>query len=196
MKELTPQQTLNLGPILYVGTPGPRLLWEWIQPVAEPDLDMLIPHDTDDELIYRTPDWTSPLDVRNWVASETDYVSDLRQYGVIEHWPDPGFILENEKDDCDGLAILTASILFSFNVPNIRLTLGTYGDIGHMWVQWHPQEAMIIETTGTRPVDRLPLVRECPEYKARMQAQRTGSETGRIWVANEVYNDWGDIGLI
>ena len=200
MRELTQKEIASLGFTLRVGPLGNRrLLWEWIQPVSESDLDYLMADEPEpDRLIKSTPDWSNPLRVRNWVAKHTDYISDSKLWGQVEHWPDPGQVIEHARDDCDGLGILTASILFSFAVKGVRLTLGTYQGGGHMWVEYWPElgPARLLETTGDDQVDALPLAADCVEYVPSMQAERTGPHASRIWVTDEQYEFWQKVGWV
>lgn len=166
--------------------PERRPLWEFIQPVdiqalyelAEKELFPL------EALVGRHRiDFSDPLEVRNWVARFTRYVPDLEQYGVMQHWPDPGQVLDSGGDDCDGLGILTNSTLWSFGRPGVRLTLGHAGTDtpdyknNHMWCTWFPPNGgppRVLETTGDDEVGRLPTYEELAEYNyiPRVMAER------------------------
>jgi hypothetical protein len=197
MIELTKAEIFSLGSVLYVGYPDRDLLWRRIRPVSERDLDMLMSSDPE-ELIRQTPDWNNPVEVRNWVAKYTKYVPDIKQWGLVEHWADPGQVAEKKGDDCDGLAAFEASIEYSNAVRDVRLTLGRYMGRGHMWVQHHPPglRPRISETTGDDQVEELPLAEDHPEYEPWMQAERTGPHDGCIWVRPERYHRWQEIGWI
>lgn len=128
----------------------------------------------------------SPLQVRNWVVANTKWTSDREQYGVDEQWPqsvdDLYNILQTGKEDCDGLAILTASVL-SGN-KDIRLATGYYGIGDGSWGNHvycllidskEPNNPWLIETTGDDQVSTLPRLKMNPLYKTKLLCDVNGN---------------------
>jgi hypothetical protein len=117
-----------------------------------------------------------PLDVRNFVTQYGTYTPDKEQYGVNEHFPanveECYNIIRTRKDDCDGLSILTASILYTLENDNVRLTAGHYGQTNglpnHMFVllidPGNDNDPFVLETTGNKILNILPSLSECPYH--------------------------------
>ena len=127
-----------------------------------------------------------PLDVRNFVALYTRYIPDIQQYGRREHWPmsanDVYDIYLGNGDDCDGLAILTASLLHSGGKKDVRLAVGGYGapSLNHAWaIMWNNGDPLLMETTGNEHVDELPRLADCPEYFLFFSASAAEQKTWR-----------------
>ncbi len=131
----------------------------------------------------------NPLQIRNWIVSNTKWTSDKEAYGSDEHWPqiadDLYHILETGKDDCDGLAVLAASMLHTLGNKYVRLAVGYYG-IGDHSLSNHvycvlfdsienPDDPFLIETTGDEQVAVLPRLRMSPLYKTKLICDSTGN---------------------
>ena len=126
------------------------------------------------------------LKITNAVIKNTKYISDAEKYFVDEKIPesieDVKFIMDTGGDDCDGLAILTASIFYTMNDENIRLCSGYYGlgsgSKNHVWCAYHdieqPDNPYLIETTGNKEFARLPRLRMKPLYKTHFLCNAKG----------------------
>ena len=132
--------------------------------------------------IVRVSEWLGlteikPLQITNFIIKKTKYISDEEKYGVDEKIPkdvqDVHFIMNTGGDDCDGLAILTASVFHTMGDPNIRLCSGSYGFgeglPNHVWCAYHDEEQpgnpYLIEVTGNTEFASLPRLRMKPLYK-------------------------------
>ena len=83
----------------------------------------------------------------DWVCQNVEYRSDNGEY-----WFFPNETLREMAEDCDGSAILLASMLRQFYTPErVYVVAGTYRGLGHAWVEL---DGEILETTYTsaRPV--------------------------------------------
>lgn len=86
----------------------------------------------------------------DWVCQNVEYRSDNGEY-----WFFPHETLREMAEDCDGSAILLASMLRQFYTPErVYVVAGTYRGLGHAWVEL---DGEILETTYTsaRPVTDL-----------------------------------------
>lgn len=129
-----------------VGRPNRRLLHAWFFYLDLKRLNFFL---------------TDPLDVRNFVVNHVTYTSDKEVYKQNEYWlqnaEEVYSLLRNKRDDCDGVAVLTASLLYSIGNPNIQLTFGYLGDshsdfANHIWCSLFdpdkPDDPWLLETTG------------------------------------------------
>lgn len=55
--------------------------------------------------------------VDRWVSSNIKYISDLENWRFPNHFSTPEEVIKRGQDDCDGIAILTTSILLHRNIP-------------------------------------------------------------------------------
>jgi len=155
------------------GAPNRRLLHEWIFTL---DLDRVN--------FYLK----NVLDVRNFVVEHTHYTVDEQVYGVKEYWlqneSEMYNLLKNKKDDCDGVAMLTASLLNSIGNSDIHLALGYYGDpkyamfCNHAYCllmnEYDPDDPYIIETTGDDIINNLPKASDLPQYTTLVSCNAKG----------------------
>lgn len=79
-----------------------------------------------------------------WVSNNIKYESDLQHTRFPNHYPTPEEVVQAGKDDCDGIAILTTSILLSRGIP-ARLALNG----NHAWSELVTQPS--IKTNETTP---------------------------------------------
>jgi len=153
-----------------VGWPNPKPLNKWIQKLNLLTFNIMV---------------KSPLRVRNFITNYTRYVHDIENYGLSEHWPGSAqeieHILDNKMDDCDGVAILSASILYSLSYINTGLALGYYGTdpegsktvgANHAYTLdlTYIEDPRIIECTGNDTIDVLPLLSDSHAYNTLMVA--------------------------
>ncbi|MFO1501433.1 MAG: hypothetical protein U1G07_24100 [Verrucomicrobiota bacterium] len=69
--------------------------------------------------------------VSKWVLRKIRYVSDYENWWNLEYWPSADEVWQRGQEDCDGRAILTASILRSRGFRSAELAVG----LDHMWVR-------------------------------------------------------------
>jgi len=87
--------------------------------------------------------------VQNFVYAKLQYEWDWNTWGVIDYWPTVAEIVDKGKEDCDGQAVLAASLLQGRGVKT-RLAANVY----HMWVVTDQGETMtpaktkIVESTA------------------------------------------------
>jgi hypothetical protein len=74
--------------------------------------------------------------VARYVVRNVHYLSDYDNWGNVEYWPTPQEAWQKGQEDCDGRAILTASILRSRGFSSARLVIG----LDHMWVRVNENE--------------------------------------------------------
>jgi len=120
---------------------------------------------------------TSPLDIRNTVVDYLNYTPDMIVHNRNEHWIHDidGIInlLDDPRDDCDGMAIFTASWLNSVGNSTARLCVGRVENgvtpidrFNHMWVLLYKDGVpYLIETVGDKMIDELPRFDKFPNYK-------------------------------
>jgi len=79
----------------------------------------------------------------DWVCQNVDYRSDNGEY-----WFFPDETLRQMAEDCDGSAILLASMLrqAGYTPDRVYVVIGTYRGLGHAWVEL---DGKILETTYT-----------------------------------------------
>ena len=135
---------------------------------------------------------TDPLDIRNFVVTHTEHTSDLVVHKQKEYWPqtteDVYNILQNKREDCDGLAILTASLLDSIGSSRVQLALGYYGDPKKAYYANHaycllanpdnPEDPYLLETTGIYVKKKLQLMSEFPKHNTLISC----NSQGEYWI--------------
>lgn len=91
----------------------------------------------------------------HWVDKHIRYITDQQNFGVPDFWSFPEETLQHGSEDCDGLSLLTCSMLEAVGVP-AHCVMGTTNFGYHMWVEcMHPQTGdwFLIETTRGRVFD-------------------------------------------
>ena len=132
--------------LLFVLFPNPFLLLRQVENYW--NMESLIQtdfHDLDtinreiDALLY--PE-TSPkkevLVIQKYVYRHIRYEYDWKNWGNIDFWPTAGQVWERKREDCDGRAILAASILRSRGFASASLV----GSIRHLWVDIERRELL------------------------------------------------------
>jgi hypothetical protein len=181
--KLTPEQEFEFADQIVWQN---KILWNWIRPI---DLIYLEKKYMGESMAMawwrksvgsrRMLDLLEPINCVNWVIKNTKYIPDLEQHHKIEHWPLPEGVLETMADDCDGLAILISSILWSLGHRHVHLTVGRYKEPdepvsrflppNHAWVivynledwpssleSYNEYTGYILEGTGDTPFAKLP----------------------------------------
>ena len=91
----------------------------------------------------------------HWVTKHISYVTDNVNFGVPDFWLFPEETLEHGSEDCDGLSLLTCSLLEAAGVP-ARCVMGQTDFGYHMWVECMDPvtgDWFLIETTRGRVYD-------------------------------------------
>ncbi len=76
--------------------------------------------------------------VQKYVYQHIRYTYDWDNWGNIDFWPTAEQVWERRQEDCDGQAVLAASILRSRGFSSATLV----GNIQHIWVQLDQQDLM------------------------------------------------------
>lgn len=76
--------------------------------------------------------------VQRYVYQHIPYEYDWDNWGNIDFWPTAEQVWERRQEDCDGRAVLAASILRSHGFPSAKLV----GNIRHIWVHVDQGELM------------------------------------------------------
>ncbi len=76
--------------------------------------------------------------VERYVYKTIKYQYDWYNWGNLDYWPTAAEVWERKREDCDGRAVLAASILRSRGYKDARLV----ANLNHVWVQVDGQEIM------------------------------------------------------
>ncbi len=76
--------------------------------------------------------------VEKFVLGHIRYQYDWDLWGNVDYWPNAQQVWAIKREDCDGRAILAASILRSRGYPEAQLV----GNLSHVWVAVGPDELM------------------------------------------------------
>jgi hypothetical protein len=77
------------------------------------------------------PDADELRTVEAYVLEAIPYEWDWNNWGNVDYWPDAAEVWQRRREDCDGRAILAASILRRRGHANARLA----GNLQHIWVE-------------------------------------------------------------
>lgn len=91
-----------------------------------------------DALLNASTEPDEPKAVAKYVLKKIRYVSDYENWSNIEYWPTAAQVWSKRQEDCDGRAILAASILRSRGYSSARLVVG----LKHMWIQVDQNEKL------------------------------------------------------
>lgn len=86
---------------------------------------------------------SEPEVIEAYVCKRIRYLDDYSNWLNVEYWPDAEQVWSRAQEDCDGRAILAASILRSRGYSSARLAVG----LDHMWVRLNANE----KTPGAPP---------------------------------------------
>ena len=76
--------------------------------------------------------------VERFVYREIKYGYDWDVWGNTDYWPTVAEVWEKKREDCDGQAVLAASILSSRGFPDVHIV----GNMSHVWVAAGTNEVM------------------------------------------------------
>lgn len=76
--------------------------------------------------------------VERFVYREIKYGYDWDVWGNTDYWPTVAEVWANKQEDCDGQAVLAASILKSRGFPDVHIV----GNLSHVWVDSGTNEVM------------------------------------------------------
>lgn len=187
MRKLTSDEVLRHPERIVCGGPYPRPLHQWICLIG----DLLRDYKVHVE---------EPLDWCNFVAMLVTWTQDADTYNTPEHWPgcteEVRRVIEGRQDDCDGKAVLVASVLYTRGFRNVRIALGWYGHkvpdpafANHAYCLWHrtaePDALYVLDPSPGEIVRALPLLRDCPQHNTLLSA----NALGEYW-AHGAWEDW------
>lgn len=97
---------------------------------------------------YHKSPCPAPWKIMYWVCNHIRYMTDYKQFGVLDYWLFPDEILETGAEDCEGLSFLVASLLEAADY-NTRVAIGQAPFGYHAWVEFcgDDGEWYIAETT-------------------------------------------------
>jgi len=122
--------------VLFVLYPHPGLLWRQVgnlldmDRLIQPDMPAMreINREIDAQLATNhAPEFKV---VERFVYSHIKYAYDWYNWGNLDYWPTAGEVWERRREDCDGRAVLAASILRARGYPDAHLV----ANINHVWV--------------------------------------------------------------
>ncbi|MBI3877119.1 MAG: transglutaminase domain-containing protein [Verrucomicrobia bacterium] len=131
---------------LVVLFPHPLLLVREIQHVCDVEslLQTNLPalvqinHDIDALLATNTAKLTEFKAVERFVYQRIKYQYDWDNWGNLDYWPTAAEVLERGREDCDGQAVLAATILRARGHTNARIV----ANLNHVWVAVGTNELM------------------------------------------------------
>jgi len=94
------------------------------------EIDALLPPDASQEEEFTK--------IQQYVYKHIRYVYDWDNWGNIDFWPTAEQVWDLKQEDCDGRAVLAASILRSRGFTSAKLV----GNIRHIWVHMDQRELM------------------------------------------------------
>ena len=137
---------LLLFVILFALYPHPGLLFKHVQhlrnieSLIQPDLPEIavINHELDAHLNPNGSRKDEFRAVERYVNQRIPYQFDWFNWGNLDYWPTTQEVLERNTEDCDGRAVLAASILQARGFKTARIV----GNIDHVWVTVDGAELM------------------------------------------------------
>jgi hypothetical protein len=83
--------------------------------------------------------------VQKFAYEKIPYCFDWFNWGNVDYWPTAAEVWERKREDCDGRAVLVASILRSRGFSTARLA----GNLSHVWVAIDPDDPKAASTRTT-----------------------------------------------
>ena len=131
---------------LVVLYPHPVLLVKQVQHLADvesliqPGLPAMagINRDIDKLLPTNAPPQKEFQAVERYVYQKIKYQYDWYNWGNLDYWPTAAEVWERKREDCDGRAVLAASILRARGFKTARIV----GNLNHVWVAVDQAELM------------------------------------------------------
>jgi hypothetical protein len=114
------------------------------------EIDALLPADATRENEFKV--------IQRYVYQHIRYEYDWENWGNIDYWPPAEQVWQRKKEDCDGQAILAASILRSRGFVTAKLV----GNFRHIWVAvdrdelMEPDREQTFKLEGGKPILVLP----------------------------------------
>lgn len=167
----------------------PQWLQRWSNPAAliEPDHPGLAPLEAAARTQIRkqgiTADRAAFLAVQNLVLEQIPYKHDWDNSGQVDHLPSVSEVLAAGADDCDGQAIMIASLLQRMGYEAHLVT-----DVLHVWVQG--PRAAALDQGGTPSV----MIKERP--KIRVNKQLAANLTKGLTYGIQVFPAWRQLVLM
>ncbi|MBI5800028.1 MAG: transglutaminase domain-containing protein [Verrucomicrobia bacterium] len=132
--------------VLFALYPNPVLLVRQIshlldmESLIQPDLPAMpeINRDIDQLLATNTPALTEFKAVERFVYRNVPYQYDWHGWWNLDYWPTAAEVWERKREDCDGRAVLAASILRARGHADARLV----ANLQHVWVAAGTNELM------------------------------------------------------
>lgn len=137
---------MGLVGLLIIHYPNPILLLKNIRHLLNPE-SLIQPNapfliQVNQEIDQGLPPNTTPSQEFKWIQQyvyqKIPYEFDWNLWGNIDYWPTTQEVWNLKKEDCDGQAILTVSILRSRGFTSARIV----GNLKHVWVQVDQKELM------------------------------------------------------
>ena len=94
------------------------------------DINKLLPTNATPQKEFQT--------VERYVHQKIKYQYDWYNWGNLDYWPTAAEVWERKREDCDGRAVLAASILRARGFKTARIV----GNLNHVWVAVDKEELM------------------------------------------------------
>src|SRR5206468_3980690 len=89
-----------------------------------------------DDWVARLPNRSEVKVVEKFVLKRIPYVRDYETWGNMEYWPTAEEVCQKRQEDCDGRAILAASVLRARGYHSAKLAVS----LDHMWTEVNARE--------------------------------------------------------
>jgi len=124
-----------------------------------------------DQLVAQSPGRPEVKIVEKFVLKRIRYASDYKTWGNMDYWPTAEEVWRTQEEDCDGRAILAASILRSRGYQSARLAIS----LDHMWAQVNAREKQ-----PNLPEKLTSILRPDSRFSASLQPKPTASHFARL----------------
>lgn len=130
----------------FIHYPNPLLFIKNLYHLSDPE-SLIEPNapfiaDLNQEIDLRLPPEATPVQifqvVQQYVYEKIPYEYDWNLWWNIDYWPTTTEVWEKRREDCDGQAILTVSLLRARGFKKAKLV----GNLKHVWVQLEEKELM------------------------------------------------------
>ncbi len=146
LKRVSLKVALLAGVVLFALYPNPVLLVRQVghllnmESLIQPDLPAMpeINRAIDQLLATNTPTLTEFKAVERFVYRRIAYQYDWHGWWNLDYWPTAAEVWERQREDCDGRAVLAASILRARGHADARLV----ANLQHVWVAVGTNELM------------------------------------------------------
>jgi len=83
-----------------------------------------------------------------WIKNHIRYMTDMKQFGVVDYWLFPNETILTGAEDCDGMSFLLATMLEALGYAT-RVAMGRTPWGYHMWVEFEDDQGseLIVEAT-------------------------------------------------